>query len=118
MSQEYHNYINLDGDIEQRQAFIADAVKLSRAWGWDWVKIIFDDDAVHKGGDSGKSRLDFYTRNFPNGLADLMKLHPETTLDCHLLDLSAEAMFKMLLKDNMILDESTDYAPFDHGEAE
>jgi hypothetical protein len=64
------------GKQEARQSLLVDALRLSPAWGWDFLKIDFNDQA---GGasDSGKSVLEFYTCGFPLGMEQLMTLHPE-----------------------------------------
>ena len=67
MAQEFSNTLDLLGAPKERQAFLADALKLSPQWGWDWAEIIVNDQA-RSGGESGKSRIHFYTRNFPHGL--------------------------------------------------
>jgi hypothetical protein len=105
MAQEYHNHVDLLGNREQRQAFLADALRLSPEWAWDWVEVDFNQEA-RRGGDSGKSRLDFYTRNFPHGLDVLMERHPEVVLDGHFFDISMPVIHHRKLQSNLVLMES------------
>jgi hypothetical protein len=118
MSQEYHNYVVIDGDVNSRREFILDAVRLSTAWGWDWVKIDLDYNGterpkVHQCGDSGKSKLDFYSRNFPKGFSELMELHPGTTLTCNCVDLSAEVAHHLVIKDNEVFKDEEEVHVFE-----
>jgi len=105
MGQEYHNYLTVTGSPEQRQKFLADAFRLSRQWYWRIVNVDFNDQASG-GGDSGKSLLNFYSRNFPRGLDELMKLHPEVMLEGGFLDISGGEGHHMKLQNNEVWDES------------
>lgn len=93
------------GNPEQRQKFLSDALSLSPKWGWDWVRVEFNDQA-RVGRDSGKSELDFYTRGFPRGLEELMKSYPEVILEGRFLDISFPRLYKMKLQNNLVLEES------------
>jgi hypothetical protein len=103
MANEYHNYVDVLGEEKDRQAFLAAA--LTKGINWFWVKIDFNSEA-HKGGDSGKSKLDFYSRNFPQGLDVLMEEFPGLTLDGLYIDYSGGVAYKMKTKSNVILEES------------
>lgn len=112
MGQEYQNLIDLLGTEKARQAFLADALRLSPTWGWDWVKIDFNDDAS-RGRDSGKSKLEFYCKNFPDGLDELMKQHPEVVLYGHFFDIAMSKLHNMKLQNNEVLEESEEDVVWD-----
>ncbi len=112
MAQEYDNYIDLLGSHGERQQFIADALRLSPKWGWDWVKIDFNDQAFCCG-DSGRSHLDFYTHGFPDGLEELMKLYPNVILEGRFFDMSYPEIHRMMLQNNIVFKDSTEAVWFE-----
>jgi hypothetical protein len=94
---------------------VADALRLSPRWRWDWVEVDLNQEA-RRGGDSGKSRLDFYTRGFPDGLDVLMRQHPEVVLDGHFCDISMPLMRHRKLQNNLVLAESDEEVEWEEGQ--
>ena len=119
MAQEYHNYMTVYGPNDQRRLFLADAMKRCDQWGWDVVRVIFNNSTAAVG-DPGRSLLDFYSHGFPAGLGDLMALHPDVTLEGGFIDTSAPASHHMKLKAGRVLEESHDLgeAPTPEGGAD
>lgn len=112
MGQEFHNYITIRGTEKARQAFVADAWRLSSQWGWDWVEVTFNSEASH-GRDSGESKLNFYTKNFPLGLEELMTLHPEMILDGDYLDITMPEQHHIEMAGGLISNEWTSPLHYD-----
>lgn len=105
MAQEFHNFVDVIGSEDRRLAFLADAIRMAPVWGWDWVACKINKAASH-GGDSGKSKADFYSRGFPQGLQELMRLHPTIILEGEFLDISGDRLYRMRLQNNFIVTQS------------
>jgi hypothetical protein len=114
MSHEYHNYITLRAPLAERMALIITALAQP---GWEWVAVHVegaDDketDTVHRGRDSGVSKLDFYSRGHPGrGIQELTTKHPTVKMECEHSDLDegnaewTDVLNCQILREKAILD--------------
>ncbi len=88
MAQEYHNWITYRGTLELRLE-ITRAIMNSTPRNWEWYRISINEEA-RNGCDSGETTLSLYTRNFPQGIADLSEKFPDVGFECRCMDLTAE----------------------------
>jgi hypothetical protein len=95
MSQEYHNQITFPGTPERRLE-ITRAVLTATPRNWEWFGVVVNDKAP-QGCDSGATTLDFYSRNFPEGLAEMSSMYPDVRFECRCMDLTAEIHHEITL---------------------
>jgi hypothetical protein len=95
MSQEYHNRITFPGTPEQRMK-ITLAVLTTTPKNWEWFGVEVNAGSS-QGRDSGETTLDFYSRNFPEGLFEMSSMYPDVRFGCRCLDLSASVHHEITL---------------------
>jgi hypothetical protein len=99
MSQEYHNWITFPGTPERRLE-ITRAVLTDTPRNWEWFRVVVNDNAP-QGRDSGETTLDFYSRNFPEGLGEMSSMYPDVRFECRCMDLTAEIHHKITLSSGL-----------------
>lgn len=89
MAQTYHNYVTVTGDIDARRKLSAKLLAEPPS-NWEWVCIALENSLSDK---KKETMWEFYSRNSPKDIEDIMVNNPQLSFACRFLDLSGETIY-------------------------